>query len=97
MFCFWPTAGVATAQVGEGSGYGLSPTGEGLIQVAKRGPGVIDRDETADPQHWGTYSAAQVFAGKLWYAVVIPQAVEDELKHGSWVGAVDLSYGAGSY
>jgi len=80
--------GVATAYVGE--------KGEGTIQIVKRGTAYIDRKELDEPQPWGTYSAGQVYGGKLWFAVSIPEEVDsgdnDKLvKHGSWVGAVSLS------
>lgn len=81
-------AGVATAVVGE--------KGEGTIQIVKRGTAIIDRSDLPDPQSWGTYSAGQVFAGRLWFAVSIPEEVNQDdgttvVKHGSWVGAVSLS------
>ena len=82
-------AGVATAYVGEGSGYDNS-NGDGTIQIVQRGPGVIDRADLPEPQYWGTYSAAQVWGNKMWFAVVIPQDVNGEMKHGSWISAVDL-------
>jgi len=77
--------GVATAVVGE--------KGEGTIQIVKRGTAIIDRAELTEPQSWGTYSAGQVYAGKLWFAVSIPEEDQDTqmVKHGSWVGAVSLN------
>lgn len=90
-------AGVAYTTVGQSHAYG-GDTSNGVIQVVKRGTGVIDRGtQLADPQYWGTYSAAQVWGDKMWFAVVVPQAIkttgdsENQQKHGSWVSAVDLS------
>lgn len=62
-----------------------------VIQIVKRGTGVISRGDLGPgPQYWGTYSAAQVWEDKLWFAVVMPEKVGGSYKHGSWVGAVDL-------
>lgn len=89
-----PSAGVAATNVGRSDGYGGPKADRGLIQIVKRGPGVINRQDLNDPQFWGTYSAASVCDDKMWFAVVIPEAVDTgssvDMKHGSWVSAVDL-------
>lgn len=83
-----PSAGVATANVGEGY---HSHEGD-IIQIVKRGSGIIARDDLGEgPQYWGTYSAAQVWDGRMWFAVVIPEKVDGSFKHGAWVSAVDIS------
>jgi hypothetical protein len=83
---------VAAVCVGQGDGYNSKPDDE--IQIVKRGPGVIIRDDLSDPQFWGTSSAASVWGKKMWFSIVIPEEVDassgTELKHGSWVSAVDL-------
>lgn len=97
LFFLVALAGVAYTTVGQSRVYG-GDSSNGVIQVVKRGTGVIDKgDLLDDPQYWGTYSASQVWGDKMWFAVVVPQAVkangdsEPQQKHGSWVSAVDLS------
>jgi hypothetical protein len=96
LFFLVTRAGVAYTTVGQSHAYG-GGNSDGVIQIVKRGTGVIERSQLSDPQYWGTYSAAQVWGDKMWFAVVMPQAVktagdaEAQQKHGSWVSAVDLS------
>ncbi len=79
--------------VGQGDSYGSSNDPQ-EIQIVKRGPGVIVRQDLGDPQYWGTWSAASVWDKKMWFAIVMPEEVEGvsgpDMKHGSWISAVDL-------
>lgn len=36
------------------------------------------------------YCAAQVWDGRMWFAVVIPEESGGSCKHGAWVSAVDI-------
>lgn len=41
-----------------GGGHHSPP--DDILQIVKRGSNIINRPDLADPQYWGTYSAAQV-------------------------------------
>lgn len=102
------STGVATVNVGNGNaagtvpgaaheaaGFGGSPA---VIQIVKKGAGVINRTDLSsiEPQPWGSYSAAQAWGDKLWFAVVAPEEVVTgsgsgkAVKAGVWVGATNL-------